>query len=84
MLFTELSVHNAPVFKDGGKIGEEIKCKNCNWEWNTKDSEEFDKYVCHECGFDNKHSRYEKGGSVEKLYDIGDLSNKKPTKYYEL
>jgi hypothetical protein len=28
-------------------------CVNCGWEWNTADSDESDKYVCHKCGFDN-------------------------------
>ncbi|MEI7510509.1 MAG: hypothetical protein WCJ62_13720, partial [Flavobacterium sp.] len=41
-------------YKDGGEMNQEIKCRNCGWEWNTKDSEEFDKYVCHRCGFDNQ------------------------------
>jgi hypothetical protein len=40
-------------FSDGGKINQEIKCFNCGWKWNTKDSKESDKYVCHKCGFDN-------------------------------
>jgi len=33
---------------------QEITCINCGWHWNTIDSDEFDKYVCHKCGFDNK------------------------------
>lgn len=41
-------------FADGGEVGQDIKCRRCGWEWNTKDSEEFDKYVCHNCGFDNR------------------------------
>jgi len=40
-------------FKDGGSINQDVTCINCGWHWNTKDSEEFDKYVCHNCGFDN-------------------------------
>ena len=35
-------------------LNQDIKCRRCGWEWNTKDSEEFDKYVCHNCGFDNR------------------------------
>lgn len=35
-------------------LNQQIKCRRCGWEWNTKDSEEFDKYVCHNCGFDNR------------------------------
>jgi hypothetical protein len=33
---------------------QEIDCVNCGWHWNTSDSDESDKYVCHKCGFDNK------------------------------
>ena len=33
---------------------QEITCINCGWHWNTSDSDESDKYVCHKCGFDNK------------------------------
>ena len=39
--------------EDGGEVGQEIVCVNCGWEWNTSDSDESDKYVCHKCGFDN-------------------------------
>jgi hypothetical protein len=37
--------------------GQDIECEKCGWEWNTKDSEEFDKYICHRngCGFDNSY-----------------------------
>jgi predicted nucleic acid-binding Zn-ribbon protein len=31
----------------------DIKCIKCGWEWNKKDSELWDMYVCHKCGFDN-------------------------------
>jgi len=41
-------------YADGGAAGEEITCINCGWHWNTSDSDESDKYVCHKCGFDNK------------------------------
>ena len=40
-------------YKNGGKMGKDIRCINCGWEWNKKDSEAFDMYVCHKCGFDN-------------------------------
>jgi len=36
------------VYKD-----QHIKCRKCGWEWNTSESDESDKYVCHKCGFDN-------------------------------
>jgi ribosomal protein L37E len=34
-------------------MNQDITCSKCGWEWNTKDSKESDKYVCHKCGFDN-------------------------------
>ena len=37
----------------GGQTGQEIICVNCGWSWNTNDSDESDKYICHKCGFDN-------------------------------
>jgi hypothetical protein len=54
---------------NGGRLGQEVICINCGWEWNTKDSEEYDKYVCHKCGFDNSlfysNDIMEKGGSTK-------------------
>lgn len=41
-------------YEDGGETGEEITCHNCGWHWNTNQSDKFDKYVCHQCNFDNK------------------------------
>jgi predicted ABC-type ATPase len=38
---------------NGGELGQEITCVNCGWHWNTIDSNEYDKYLCHKCGFDN-------------------------------
>jgi hypothetical protein len=35
-------------------MGKEITCINCGWHWNTSDSEDSDKYICHKCGFDNR------------------------------
>jgi DNA-directed RNA polymerase subunit RPC12/RpoP len=37
----------------GGGVGQEITCQNCGWHWNTNQSKEYDKYVCHNCGTDN-------------------------------
>jgi hypothetical protein len=37
----------------GGQVGQEITCQNCGWHWNTNQSKEYDKYVCHNCGTDN-------------------------------
>jgi hypothetical protein len=59
-------------YENGGKMSKDIRCINCGWEWNKKDSEEFDMYVCHKCGFDNTTfytsipvNNYSKGGKVE-------------------
>jgi predicted ABC-type ATPase len=41
-------------YAEGGDLGQEITCVRCGWNWNTSDSEEYDKYVCHKCGFDNR------------------------------
>jgi hypothetical protein len=59
-------------YNEGGKIGQEITCIRCKWQWNTKDSDESDKYVCHNCGFDNRTyydadpiGEYNNGGVVD-------------------
>jgi hypothetical protein len=56
---------------DGGSVGQEITCVNCGWHWNTSDSDESDKYICHKCGFDNRTfydpepiGDYENGGLI--------------------
>lgn len=41
-------------YAEGGDLGQEITCVRCGWHWNTADSDESDKYVCHKCGFDNR------------------------------
>jgi hypothetical protein len=45
---------NENSYADGGSVGQEITCVNCGWHWNTSDSDESDKYICHKCGFDNR------------------------------
>ena len=54
---------------EGGEVGQEIICLNCGWEWNTNKSEEFDKYVCHNCGTDNSMTyapkKHNEGGNVD-------------------
>ena len=32
---------------------DKIKCSNCDWSWDIKDTEPKDRYVCHKCGEDN-------------------------------
>jgi hypothetical protein len=39
--------------EQGGEIDETITCMNCGWHWKESETEEFDMYVCHKCGFDN-------------------------------
>ena len=47
-------VYDSNVLDVGGDLGQEITCRRCLWTWNTSDSDEYDKYVCHKCGFDNR------------------------------
>jgi hypothetical protein len=55
---------------DGGVVGQEIICLNCGWDWNTNKSEEFDKYVCHNCDTDNSMTyapkKHNEGGNVDQ------------------
>ena len=58
---TTFDANNPDIrYEEGGEMGEEITCHNCKWHWNTDESEKFDKYVCHKCGFDNKEYYMEK------------------------
>jgi len=73
---TTFDANNPDIrFDDGGDVGQEIKCRRCGWNWNTKDSEEYEKYVCHNCGFDNRTFYdvdpigYADGGNVKSFYD---------------
>jgi hypothetical protein len=51
---TTFDANNEDIrYEQGGNLGQQITCHNCGWQWNTKDSDEYDKYVCHKCGFDN-------------------------------
>ena len=56
-------------YEDGG-LNKDIVCKNCGWSWNTADSDESDKYVCHKCGFDNspyyEHDGIKKENNMEE------------------
>lgn len=66
----------------GGEVGQEIICLNCGWEWNTNKSEEFDKYVCHNCGTDNSMTyapkKHREGGLIAPN---GKPSNLTPKQY---
>jgi hypothetical protein len=59
-------------YENGGKMKKDIRCVNCGWEWDKKDSEAFDMCVCHKCGFDNTTfyssipvNNYSKGGAMK-------------------
>jgi hypothetical protein len=60
-------------YNNGGEMSKDIRCVNCGWEWNKKDSELWDMYVCHKCGFDNTTfytsipiNNYSRGGQTER------------------
>jgi hypothetical protein len=42
------------VINQADKMGKQIICKNCGWKWNTNKSDEYNKYICHKCNFDNR------------------------------
>ena len=60
-------------FKDGGQT-ELVTCINCSWQWDTADSAENDKYVCHQCGFDN--SLFYDGGILKPTMPIEEIAEK--------
>lgn len=64
-------------YKNGGEMKKDIRCINCGWEWNRKDSELWDMYVCHKCGFDNTSfytsdpiNRLLKGGGLNSVTGV--------------
>ena len=67
-------------FAKGGKMDKEITCINCKWQWNTKDSEAWDMYVCHKCGFNNRAfydsdpigNSYANGGKVNTETELNE------------
>ena len=62
------------TFEDGGQPSQLVTCINCSWEWETADSAEFDKYVCHQCGFDN--SLFYDGGLLKPTMPIDQIAEK--------
>jgi hypothetical protein len=61
-------------YAKGGFTNQIIRCKGCGWKWDTKDSDDSDKYVCHQCGFDNRTfydadpiGRYAEGGETSEV-----------------
>ncbi len=69
-------------YEQGGNIGQEITCVNCGWHWNTNQSDEFDKYICHKCGFDNRTFYdsepigYNDGGMLKEPHTIYEIAKK--------
>jgi hypothetical protein len=61
-------------FSDGGEASQLVTCINCSWQWETADSAEFDKYVCHQCGFDN--SLFYDGGVLKPTMPIDQIAEK--------
>lgn len=73
-------MHRKPgtVMAGGAVMSKLIVCRACGWRWNTADSDESDKYVCHQCGFDNRTyydadpiGTYAHGGQVLDLINQG-------------
>ena len=62
-------------YKKGGEMSKDIRCINCGWEWNKKDSELWDMYVCHKCGFDNKS--FYSSDPINRLIKGGGLNTNK-------
>jgi hypothetical protein len=52
----------------------DVECEKCGWTWNTVNSDESDKYICHKCGFDNSY-RYANKANNEAI-DEYDVENK--------
>ena len=61
-------------YENGGKM-KDIRCINCGWEWNRKDSELWDMYVCHKCGFDN--TSFYSSDPINRLLKGGGLNSSK-------
>jgi hypothetical protein len=74
-------------YEQGGNVGQDITCIRCKWQWNTKDSDESDKYVCHNCGFDNRTyydadpmGKFKDGGMLKRPHSINLIAIKHSTK----
>jgi hypothetical protein len=70
---TTFDANNPDIrYEDGGDLGQEIICRGCGWRWNTNQSDEFDKYICHRCGFDNR--TFYDSDPIGKYHLGGDMS----------
>ena len=85
---TTFDIDNQDIrYEKGGEVNQDIVCVNCGWEWNTSDSDDSDKYVCHKCMFDNtlyyiKFSKNEQNDDImsklkqpKSLQEISKLHN---------
>lgn len=70
----ELKITDGGVMADEGEPSQLVTCINCSWEWETADSAEFDKYVCHQCGFDN--SLFYDGGLLKPTMPLDQIAEK--------
>ena len=70
----DIRFEDGGVMADGGQPSQLVTCINCSWEWETADSAEFDKYVCHQCGFDN--SLFYDGGLLKPTMPINQIAEK--------
>jgi hypothetical protein len=80
-------IQDDDLMEKGGEVNQDIVCVNCGWEWNTSDSDDSDKYVCHKCMFDNtlyyiKFSKNEQNDDImsklkqpKSLQEISKLHN---------
>ena len=81
---TTFDANNPDIrYEQGGNVGQEITCINCGWHWNTNQSDEFDKYICHRCGFDNRTfydsepiGQYSVGGKLKTPHTIYEIAKK--------
>jgi hypothetical protein len=62
------------------KADVDVECEKCGWTWNTADSDESDKYICHKCSFDNSY-RYANKANNETI-DEYDVENKQDIKEF--
>jgi hypothetical protein len=70
------SKRKSEKYAEGGTIDEHIKCVNCGWEWETSESDEHDKYVCHKCGFDNTLYYGDIMSKLKKPMSLADIAAK--------
>lgn len=68
-------VQDDDLLAKGGTVNQLIVCRSCGWNWDTSDSDESDKYVCHKCGFDNR-TFYDSDFIGQKMSDGGKITSR--------